>query len=159
MRHFQKKLLSLLIAFLIVLLPFSCSEVSDSSSETLQSVNPLEGVWNLTNHYVLANEDTIWSMDSVRRVQHKIYLDGYVMWTSDPAEDSSEWHGFGPYRQSGDTIFEKLEVMSYPMKQAMGEFEEAVLLVEYDENNFKQVIENLWNDTIWQQIEVYKKKN
>ena len=77
------------------------------------------------------------------------------MWSGEPDPDSIEWYGFGTYDLKGDTIIERLSVMSWSM-QEMTEFnEEIVLIVEFDENNFKQYIESTWQDTLYRQTEVY----
>jgi hypothetical protein len=124
---------------------------------TTKPKDPIEGVWEQTHNYVLANGDTVFSSDN--NFQHKIYLDGYVMWTMDPASDSSEWHGYGTYKLKNDTVIEKLLSMSIPMKAQMGSEGEFILKIDYDENNFKQEIRSKSNDTIYQQIEVYKRLN
>jgi len=156
-KHFR----ALLLLFPVFLICISCNRNSDSTTsiETVEQIDPLEGVWQLTNRYVLANKDTIYSsaMESDYGFQHKIYIDGHVMWTKDPDPDSAEWHGFGTYIESNDTIFEKYLSMSNLMRVAMGSNDEAILKVDYDESNFKQVMESEWNDTIYHQIEVYKK--
>ena len=122
-----------------------------------QQADPLEGVWELTSLYWVQDDDTIYA-DEVG-VQHKIYLDGFVMWTADPLTDSSEWHGYGTYRLSNDTLIEKLLSMSLPMKLAMGSEDEVMLKIEYDLNFYKQEMEQMFRDTIYLAIEEWKKLN
>jgi hypothetical protein len=81
------------------------------------------------------------------------------MWTSDPAPDSSEWHGYGTYRISNDTLIEKLLSMSLPLQQAMGTYEEAVLTIEYGEDFYKQTMDQEFRDTIYKAVEEYKRLN
>ena len=147
------------LVFSVFLICIGCNQKTDTtaSNETLELIDPMEGVWEQTNYYFLANGDTIFTSDT--RVQHKIYLDGYIMWTADPAPDSSEWHGYGTYRLKNDTLFERLLSMSMPMKAQMESDDEAILIIEYDENSFKQMIEQEYNDTVYQSFEVYKKLN
>ena len=78
------------------------------------------------------------------------------MWTSDPAPDSSEWHGYGTYTYKNDTLTETLISMSIPMRSDNNTYS---IMVDLGENSFKQVIEFENNDTIYQNIEVYKKLN
>ncbi|MCK4699157.1 MAG: hypothetical protein KAT38_02435, partial [Bacteroidales bacterium] len=133
-----------------------CNQKTDTtaSNETLELIDPMEGVWEQTNYYFLANGDTIFTSDT--RVQHKIYLDGYVMWTADPAPDSSEWHGYGTYTYKYDTLTETLISMSIPVRSDNNIYS---IPVDLGKNSFKQVIEWENNDTIYQNIEVYKKLN
>ncbi|MEA3460286.1 MAG: hypothetical protein U9R49_00315 [Bacteroidota bacterium] len=149
----------LLVAIVLFTICIACNQQSDEGASTtdVRSVDPVEGVWELTSRYWVLDDDTIYA-DEVG-VQHKIYSDGYVMWTSDPAPDSSEWHGYGTYRLSNDTLIEKLSSMSLPMKVAMGSEDEAMLIIEYDENFFKQAMEQEFRDTIYQYTEEWKKLN
>jgi len=128
-----------------------------ASDQEVRDADPIEGVWELSNHYWILDDDTIYA-DEVG-VQHKIYLDGFVMWTADPWTDSSEWHGYGTYRLSNDTLIEKLLSMSLPMKLAMGSEDEVMLKIEYDLNFYKQEMEQMFRDTIYQSIEEWKKLN
>jgi hypothetical protein len=134
---------------------FSAFVIFIACNETAKPKDPIEGVWEQTHNYVLANGDTVFS--SNKNVEHKIYLDGYVMWTQDPATDSSEWHGFGTYIIKNDTVVEKLLSMSIPMKAQGGSKDGFILKIDYDKNNFKQVIRSEYHDTIYQSIEVYKR--
>jgi hypothetical protein len=134
---------------------FSVLVIFIACNVTTKPKDPIEGVWKQTHSYVLANGDTVFSTD--KNVEHKIYLDGYVMWTQDPASDSSEWHGFGTYTIKNDTVIEKLLSMSNGMKAQRGSKDGFILKIDYDENNFKQVIRSEYRDTIYQSIEVYKR--
>ena len=71
-------------------------------------------------------DDTLYA-DPTDGLLHKIYFDGYVMWTSDPAADSSEWHAYGTYQLNNNTLVEKLSSMSLPMKLANDSKDEFVL--------------------------------
>ena len=102
-------------------------------------------------------DDTIYADDV--GVQHKIYFDGYVMWTADPGTDSSEWHGYGTYQLSNDTLVEKLLSMSLPLKLAMGSEDELMLKIEYDLSLYKQEWEQTFRDTIYLAVEEWKKLN
>ncbi len=146
----------LFLVFSVFLICIACNQKTDTtaSNETIELIDPMEGVWEQTNFYRLANGDTIFTSDN--SVQHKIYLDGYVMWTSDPAPDSSEWHGYGTYTYKNDTLTETLISMSIPMRSDNNTFS---IMVDLGENSFKQIIEFENNDTIYQNIEVYKKLN
>ena len=148
-----------LVATILFTLCIACSQPSDegASNKDVRDVDPVEGVWELSNRYWVLMDDTIYA-DGVG-VQHKIYFDGYVMWTADPGTDSSEWHGYGTYRLSNDTLIEKLSSMSMPMRVAMGSEDEAMLLIEYDNNYYKQEMEQVFRDTIYQYVEEWKKLN
>ena len=149
---FTMKLRILSVTILISLLCVACNQPADTLSEdTSPSV---EGVWKVTEHFWM-NEygDTVWVFPESD--QYKIYLDGHVMWCGEPDPDSVEWYGFGTYELMGDTIIERLSTMSWSM-QEMTEFnEEIVLVVEFDENNFKQYIESTWQDTVYYSKEVF----
>jgi hypothetical protein len=156
-KHYYAALILLVIALFTFCI--ACNQQSDegASTEDVRSVDPIEGVWELTGRYWVLDDDTIYA-DEIG-VQHKIYFDGYVMWTSDPGPDSSEWHGYGTYRLSNDTLVEKLSSMSLPLKIAMGSEDEVLLKIEYDFNFYKQAMEQEFRDTIYKYNEEWKKLN
>ncbi len=137
----------------------SCTLQSDegASDQDARTVDPVEGVWELNSRYWVLDDDTIYADEL--GVQHKIYLDGFVMWTSDPAPDSSEWHGYGTYQLSNDTLVEKLLSMSLAMKAANNSQVEFVCKIEYDLNFYKQELEQTFRDTVYLAIEEWKKLN
>ena len=149
----------ILLAIALFTFCIACTQQADevASDKDVRSVDPIEGVWELTGHYWVLDDDTIYA-DEIG-VQHKIYFDGYVMWTSDPAPDSSEWHGYGTYRLSNDTLIEKLSSMSLPMKEVMRSEDEALLKIEYDLDFFKQEYEQVFRDTVYLAVEEWKKLN
>ena len=152
---------AVLLLLTITLFAFciACNQQADegTSNQDARAVDPVEGVWELRNQYWVLEDDTIYA-DEVG-VQHKIYFDGYLMWTADPAPDSSEWHGYGTYQLSNDTLIEKLLSMSLPLKLAMGSEDEAMLKIEYDLNFYKQEMEQVFRDTIYLAIEEWKRLN
>lgn len=149
----------LLVAITLFTFCIACNQQSDkgTSIKFVRLPEPIEGVWELTGHYWVLDDDTIYA-DEIG-VQHKIYYDGYVMWTSDPAADSSEWHGYGTYELSNDTLIEKLSSMSQPLKVAMGSEDEVILKIEYDLNFYKQAMEQEFRDTVYLAIEEWKRLN
>jgi len=150
-----------LFSLVIVLVAFciACTQQSKegAAGQDAGVTDPVEGVWELTNRYWVLDDDTIYA-DEVG-VQHKIYYDGYFMWTADPEPDSSEWHGFGTYQLSNDSLIEKLTSMSLPMKQYMGREDEAIMRVEYGPDFLKQEMEQPFRDTIYLAVEKYKRLN
>ena len=153
----MKKNILLLIAFFLFV--FSCQQTTNESTdaEIAEPVDPMEGVWENTTTYWIANGDTIGTGEDI--VQHKIYLDGFFIWNTNPTPDSSEWHGYGTYTYNDGIVTEKLLSMSYPMHSAFKIGEEAILKVEFGENTYFQIIENTVNDTTYQNIEHYRKLN
>jgi len=147
-----------ILLFLFPLICFACNQATDSATpvKDVEPTDLVEGVWQMTHHFYLLEGDTVYVVEDVGS-QQKIYLDGYVMWTSDPAPDSSEWHGFGTYELGNDTIREKLLSMSLPMQAAWEPGGEAILTVEYNESSFKQTMDQIWRDTVYQNVEVYKR--
>ena len=150
-----------LVLLIITLFAFNiaCNQQADegASDQDARAVDPVEGVWELSNRYWVMEDDTIYA-DEVG-VQHKIYLDGFVMWTADPSPDSSEWHGYGTYQLSNDTLIEKLLSMSLPLKLAMGSEDELMLKIEYDLSFYKQEWEQTFRDTVYLAVEEWKKLN
>ena len=146
----------LFLVFSIFLFCIACNQKTDTttSNETIELIDPMKGVWEQTNFYQLMHGDTLVSIDNL--VQHKVFLDGYVMWTRNPAIDSSEWHGYGTYTYKNDTLTETLTSMSLTMRSDNNIYS---ILVDLGENSFKQLSEIEYNDTIYQNIEVYKKLN
>ncbi|WP_108868647.1 hypothetical protein [Aquimarina aquimarini] len=135
--------------FLVLLILLICISCNDKNVEDL---NPMEGVWELSHFYHLANGDTL--ITDTAKVQHKIYLNGHVIWNTDPAPDSSEWHGYGTYTYKNDTVIEILTSMSKSMKSDNNKY---VIPIEHSNNSYKQVNTYRNNDTIYQNIEIYKK--
>jgi hypothetical protein len=140
----------LFLVFSVFLICIACNKKTD----TTVSYDPMEGVWEQTNFYQLMLGDTLVSIDTL--VQHKIFLDGYIMWTRNPGIDSSEWHGYGTYTYKNDTLTETLSSMSLTMRSDDNIY---TILVELGENSFKQLSEIEYLDTIYKNIEVYKKLN
>ncbi|WP_064965504.1 hypothetical protein [Tenacibaculum ovolyticum] len=129
----------------ILLICISCN----SKNEKLK---PMEGVWELSEFYHLANGDTL-RVDTTK-VQHKFYLNGRVIWNTDPEKDGSEWHGYGTYTFKNDTITEILTSMSKTMKSTVNKY---IIPIERGNKWYKQVNTYMRNDTIYKNIEVYKK--
>ena len=129
-----------------------CISCNSTINKKVNKLKPMEGVWELSEFYHLANGDTI-IMDTTK-VQHKLYLDGHVIWNTDPAPDASEWHGYGIYTYKNDTIIEILTSMSKTMKSAINKY---IIPIERGNKWYKQVNTYKNNDTIYQNIEVYKK--
>ena len=73
----------LFLVFSVFLICIACNQKTDTTT----SNDPMEGVWEQTYFYQLMHGDTLVTLDNL--VQHKIFLDGYVMWTRNPAIDSS----------------------------------------------------------------------
>ena len=151
-----------LVLLTITLFTFciACNQQTDAGTPNLEvrDADPIEGVWELSSRYWYLDDDTLYA-DPPNGTIHKIYFDGYMMWTLEPGADSSEWHGFGTYRISNDTLIEKLLSMSLPLQQAMGTDEEAVLTIEYGEDFYKQTMDQEFRDTIYKAVEEYKRLN
>lgn len=142
----------LLPSLLIFLFWTACNQPADTLSD--EKAPSVEGVWKQTEHFWM-NEfgDTLFV--APEHNAQKIYLDGHVMWNCEPDPDSTEWFGFGTYELNGDTLIERLSTMSRSMQETT-EFNEAfVLVVEFDENNFRQYMESTWQDTVYYNTEVY----
>lgn len=150
----------ILVAIVLFTFCIACNQPSDAgaSSKNIRSVDPVEGVWELSSRYWYLDDDTLYA-DPTIGLRHKIYFDGYVMWTADPGPDSSEWHGYGTYRLSNDTLIETLSSMSLPMKEANDLEDEFVLKIEYDHNFLKQEMPTRHRDTIYQYVEEWKRLN
>ncbi|MCP4311649.1 MAG: hypothetical protein GY790_10335 [Bacteroidetes bacterium] len=157
----RSKCLPKFLIFMFALFPIciACNQQSDEgiSNKDVPDVDPIEGVWELANHYWVKDGDTLLPEPDEIGVQHKIFLDGYVMWTTDPLSDSSEWHGYGTYRLNNDVLIEKFLSMSLPMKAEMGSESEVIRKIEYDENSYKQETESVLRNTVYQSIEEWKR--
>jgi hypothetical protein len=137
---------------------FSLFLLCSACTQTTESIDPVEGVWERSVRYWVLDDDTIYA-DPTPGLQHKIYYDGYVMWTADPAADSSEWYGYGTYQLNNNTLVEKLSTMSLPLRGLVGSDDEWLLTVEYDENFYKQEMPRAFRDTIYLYVEEWKKLN
>lgn len=138
---------------LLVLLFVSCNNKKENTAITEQKSN-LEGVWEQTNFFRLADNDTILKDNS--KIQHKIYLDGYLIWNSNAGTDSLEWHGYGTYTFKNDTLVETLTSMSIPLR---GYHSIYPIIIETKDDVLKQIIHYKENDVNYQNIELYKKLN
>lgn len=149
----------LIVAIALFSFCIACNQQADEGNTgyVIQMPDPIEGVWELTSRYWVLDDDTIYA-DYVA-VNHKIFFDGYVMWISDPAPDSSEWHGYGTYQLSNDTLIEKYSSLSLAMKALMGPISESLNVIEYDQDFYKQVQEHEFRDTIYLYTEEWKKLN
>ncbi|MCG1036062.1 hypothetical protein [Polaribacter sargassicola] len=114
----------------------------------------LEGVWEQTNFFRLKEKDTILKDNS--KIQHKIYLDGFLIWNSDAGKDSVEWHAYGTYNLKKDTLIETLTSMSIPLQGYNSIYP---IVIEVSDSSLKQTINYKENDINYQNIEIYKKLN
>ena len=151
-----------LVSLTITLFAFcvACNQQADAGTPNLEvrDADPIEGVWELTSLYWYLDGDTLYA-DPPNGSIHKIYFDGYVMWTSDPGPESSEWYGYGTYRLSNDVVIESLSSMSLPMKEAHNGEVEFELKTEYDQDFLKQEMPVPYRETIYQYVEEWKKLN
>ncbi len=137
-----------LIILLLIGICISCK----TSSTIAKNTDPIQGVWELNKFYHIGNGDTL--MIDTTKVQHKIYLNGHVIWNTDPASDATEWHGYGTYTFENNTITEVLSSMSKTMKSDINTY---IIPIELSNKTYKQVNTYTRNDTIFKNIEVYKK--
>jgi hypothetical protein len=127
-------------------------KVPTASGNPSGSDDPMEGVWELISYCRLANEDTTFKSENSN--EHKIYLDGYVIWNHDPDPDSTEWHGFGTYTFTDGMITETLLSMSISMRRHSTPTPMKIVL---GDNSFEQVQKSEMNGITYQQIWKYKK--
>lgn len=151
----KKQQLFILNLFFIILISVFCiSCESKLNDKKVKKLDPMQGVWELTEFYHIKNGDTL--ITDRDKVQHKIYLDGYVMWNTNPESDSSEWHGYGSYTYKKDTVVEILTSMSASMKSDVNKY---IIPVKHSYKTYKQINIYKNKDTIYKNIEVYKKLN
>ena len=140
-----------ILAFSLTLICFACS-LEKQTTTTKEIDDPMEGVWELISYCRLANEDT--TFKSNNNNEHKIYLDGYVMWNHDPDPDSTEWHGYGTYTFADGMVTERLTTMSIPMRRYSAP---TPVKIVFGDNSFEQVQKSERNGITYQQIWRYKK--
>jgi hypothetical protein len=149
---------SLIVLSLLFPLLIACSQLTDRSSvANMPDSGTVEGVWELSNHYYVKDGDTLYAEPAEMGLKHKMYLDGYVMWSGDPSYDSTAWYGYGTYILNGNTLVEKLTSMSLPLKTEMGSENEIVSQVAFEEGRFKQETNSILRGTIYLSVEVWKK--
>ena len=146
----NKFLINIIIVNTLLSILISCD--SNKQNIKTEKYGPLEGVWKLSEFYTLANGDTI--LKDFTKVQHKIYLNGHVIWNTDPDKDGVDWSGYGNYSFKNDTITEILTSMSVSMKSDVNTY---VIPIDFKGNSYKQVNTYIKNDTIYKNVEVYKK--
>jgi len=128
-------------------------------NEDTQDVDPIEGVWELTNLFWVKDGDTLFLGPDEIPVKHKIYLDGYVIWTDEPSSESLERHVYGTYSLGNDKLVEKLVSMSLPMKEELGSEDEIIYQIEIDKNFCKQATKRMHRGTTYLSVEEWKKLN
>lgn len=134
---------------LAIVLFASCNTQDNGKN---QNQDPLQGVWKLDAFYTLANADTI--VKNYNKVQHKMYLNGYVIWNADTDENGVDWSGYGTYSFKNDTITETLTSTSKSMKSDVNTY---VIPIDFNVNSYKQVNTYYRNDTVFKNIEIFKK--
>ncbi|MEN8703048.1 MAG: hypothetical protein ABF265_01260 [Polaribacter sp.] len=145
--HF--KISKFLFVSLIIVLLASCNTQVNSKN---QNQDPLQGVWKLDAFYTLANSDTI--VKNYNKVQHKMYLNGHVLWNTDTDENGVDWSGYGTYSFKKDTITETLTSTSKSMKSDINTY---VIPIDLNVNSYKQVNTYYRNDTVFKNIEIFTK--
>ncbi|MEN8879937.1 MAG: hypothetical protein ABF311_07170, partial [Polaribacter sp.] len=100
----------------------------------------------------LANSDTI--VKNYNKVQHKMYLNGHVLWNTDTDENGVDWSGYGTYSFKKDTITETLTSTSKSMKSDINTY---VIPIDLNVNSYKQVNTYYRNDTVFKNIEIFTK--
>lgn len=151
----------LIFLSLLFLLFIACNQKSNEGihNEESPEVDPMEGVWKLKDQYWVKDGDTLLLGPDEIPVKHKIYLDGYVIWTTEASYDSLEWHGFGTYTLTNKTLIEKLVSMSIPMKDKMGPEDEIIYKIEFDKTICKQSTNTVRRGTIYLSVEEWLKLN
>lgn len=147
----------IILSLLLSLLPACGQQADKSSPDEMPDTGTMEGVWELSSHYFVKDGDTLYAEPSEMGLKHKIYLDGYVMWSADPSVDSTAWYGYGTYILNGNTLVEKLMSMSPPLKTEMGSEDEIVSQVAFEEGSFKQESNSIRRGTIYLSVETWKK--
>lgn len=108
------------IAVLGILLMVCCqSPKEEIVTGSFADDDPIEGVWRMTKlmgvyHH---NGDTV---DETRN-QHKIFVDGSIMWGFEAEEDSTEWFGYGTYELKEDSLIETMTSGSNAFRKAISE--------------------------------------
>lgn len=136
----------LFVSLIIVLLATCNTQVNRKNK------NPLQGVWKLDAFYTLANSDTI--VKNYNKVQHKMYLNGHVIWNADTDENGVDWSGYGTYSFKNDTITETLTSTSKSMKSDVNTY---VIPIDFKINSYKQVNTYYRNDTVFKNVEIFTK--
>jgi hypothetical protein len=119
----------------------------------------IEGVWELTNQFWVKYGDTLFYGPDEIPVKHKIYLDGYVIWTMEPFDESSEWHGYGTYRLSDNFLIEKMVSMSLPMRSELGSENQVTYQIDLKDDYCKQATNKPHRGTTSLFVEEWKKLN
>jgi hypothetical protein len=142
-----KRLFLLLLLFPLCI---GCNQQTDKGviNEEIPDVDPIEGVWKLSNQYWVKDGDTLYLDPEEIPEKQKIYLEGFVIWTSEVPSDSSDWHGFGAYSLSGNTL-----------KENMSSEDEIIYQIELDDTYYKQSTNSFHRGTIYLLVEEWKKLN
>ncbi|MEO9475645.1 MAG: hypothetical protein ABJG41_08920 [Cyclobacteriaceae bacterium] len=151
-----------IIAALLVTSFVSHSQDSSwKSSSVLDSLDSgklsIEGIWELVD-FDFYEDDVIVSSAPLAEgyVQHKIFIDGHVMWSRQVPNGESEWYGFGSYEIKGDTLIERLEYGSHALKKTF-KTDEHRFLIDLDEKSYRQI--NFKGYRNFKSSENYRRKN
>ena len=141
------KIQKVIIASIFLVFLASCNSAINLKK---QKEDPLQGVWQLNAFYTLANTDTI--VKDFNKVQHKIYLNGYVLWNTDTDINGIDWSGYGISTFKNDTITETLTSTSKSMKSDVNTY---VIPIDFYKDSYKQINTYYRNDTVFKNIEIF----
>ena len=100
----------------------------------------LNGTWELVGYYNYVNNkitDSFQPKLGYRQV--KMYTDQKVMWSKNVPSDSSEWFGYGSYKQDDGELTETLEYGSEMMRRIIEEKHEFKYELVLEKNRFSQI--------------------
>lgn len=138
---------ALFLSSLLMLLVFSCKQNPKNETNeavidvsNLETINSLEGAWELVGYYNYKDNkviDSFKTSEGYRQV--KMYTHNKVMWSKYVPSDSSEWFGYGKYSVKESELIEELEYGSEMMSRIIQEKKEFKHELILNGNSFSQI--------------------
>ncbi|RXJ44404.1 hypothetical protein [Gelidibacter gilvus] len=131
--------------FLLLVTLSACNEGKSSDTVTEQEAQQdlalkLNGTWEMVGYYNYVNNKITDSFQpNLGYRQVKMYTDQKVMWSKNVPSDSSEWFGYGSYKQDNDELTETLEYGSEMMRRIIEEKHEFKYELVLEKNRFSQI--------------------
>lgn len=150
-----------LILTALIALCFACnpSEHHNPMHQDAIHMDPLAGVWEVSNQYYVKDGDTLYRDPDGIAVDHKIYLDGFVIWASEAEADSTECQGFGTYELNNDMLIETYSSMSSALKSHLGAAEHIHFHLQMGKKTQTQGRKTLFRGTDYLLVTEWRKMN
>ncbi len=142
--------MKILLPFFLALITLSaCGDGKKPNNSSDNAINleqsddqklKLNGTWELVSYYNYVDNKVVDSfLISTGFRQVKMYTDKKVMWSKNVRSDSTEWFGYGSYKNDDNQLIESLEFGSKMMQRIIEENYEFKYELVLEKNKFTQI--------------------